>query len=746
MTARSCSLVVIVLAGCAAPAVSPEATPSATPAAATLGEPLPSLDVMTRTFDARADREIPLARALDQLAKADVAFLGETHLDDTTHRVELAALEGLADRRKSVVLAMEMFERDSQPALDDYLAGRIDEATFLERSHPWANYRTDYRPLIEAAKRRGIPVVGSNAATDVRRKIAMGGGKETFDKLDGPERALVAAKLFPDPDAYWARVDRAVRGHGMGGGTPSAEERLYSTQCLWDNTMAESVVQALDRHPGALVVHVNGGFHSDFGGGIPAQILARLPAARIATATIVPTDDLHTIARDEERGRADVVVYALSRARGLQDATHGVAISDELRFRIDVPKDASEAHRSPLIVWIPDDGGRPSDSLSYWRAALEDQAALVVVEAPYRETADDLHVGGRLFFGDTFSEDQGRLQEGLERLVEYVARHYPVDREHVVVAGEGAGATAVAWSALYSRRLPCAMVAVEPRSIGKLGEQPLPELAPATRHLTIVPAPSPHDALDEWIASARGVGLDAAAAVLPGGDPARRWAVENAVRTAAGLPMRVYEESREGGPRTILLLDADTPLGRDWARLYARRLEQRHGVASIATPDTVEDALRALDEEHETSAVAMKQLSFRSDQPQAFRPGDLADGKSLPLAPGSFGGTTVLVVPAGTSDADRAAWRELEEKKAIRSRSRFASLRVAFAEGEPSLGKVLDEIRDSGRSNVLVVPAAYCATAEEMQKLRSDAAAHAHGLEIAWLPGLGGEVRPPDAP
>ena len=37
--------------------------------------------------------------------------------------------------------------RDVQGVLDDYLAGRIDEAEFLSGSRPWQNYRTGYRPL-----------------------------------------------------------------------------------------------------------------------------------------------------------------------------------------------------------------------------------------------------------------------------------------------------------------------------------------------------------------------------------------------------------------------------------------------------------------------------------------------------------------------------------------------------------------------------------------------------------------------
>src|SRR5215510_13830146 len=61
------------------------------------------------------------------LAKADVVFVGEEHDDPATHHLELAILEGLARRRRPIIVSMEMFERDTQPAVDAYLAGRINE-------------------------------------------------------------------------------------------------------------------------------------------------------------------------------------------------------------------------------------------------------------------------------------------------------------------------------------------------------------------------------------------------------------------------------------------------------------------------------------------------------------------------------------------------------------------------------------------------------------------------------------------
>ena len=120
--------------------------------------------------DGRTGERLSLDKLLGILSGADVVFLGETHDDDTTHRFESAVFDGMLTRRPSkVVLAMEMFECDVQPQLDEYLAGKIDEATFLSKSRPWGNYREAYRPLIEKAKaagRTGCRIQFSTALAD----------------------------------------------------------------------------------------------------------------------------------------------------------------------------------------------------------------------------------------------------------------------------------------------------------------------------------------------------------------------------------------------------------------------------------------------------------------------------------------------------------------------------------------------------------------------------------------------------
>ena len=73
-----------------------------------------------------------LETALKLLLEFNVIFIGEEHLSRESHEAELAVLTGLVGHDPNLVLALEMFERDIQPLLDDYLKGAVSEKQFLE--------------------------------------------------------------------------------------------------------------------------------------------------------------------------------------------------------------------------------------------------------------------------------------------------------------------------------------------------------------------------------------------------------------------------------------------------------------------------------------------------------------------------------------------------------------------------------------------------------------------------------------
>ncbi len=297
-------MAMLTVAACAPAA--PSLTPS--PVAAPL--------VIERAMDTRSGRAIEWTALVDSLAGADVVFLGEQHDDSSTHRLELAVLEGLAARGRDVTLALEMFERDVQPLLDRYLAGQVSEEEFRAGSRPWPNYQTDYRPLVELARERGWPVVASN----VPRPFASAVGRDglsVIDTLSAEQRGWVAADLSCPDDAYRRKFFDAMAGMGGHGGADSAAaiamlQRFYQAQCVKDETMGESVAAAFA--PGRIVVHVNGAFHSDERLGTVTRTVRRQPSIRALVVSFVPAPLAATLSPTELAERGDFVVITVRKS------------------------------------------------------------------------------------------------------------------------------------------------------------------------------------------------------------------------------------------------------------------------------------------------------------------------------------------------------------------------------------------------------------------------------------------------
>ena len=276
-----------------------------------------------RVYDTARGRFIDFEMMLATVATSDVLLLGEQHDDPVTHALEAATLEGIGRRRDHVVLAMEMFERDAQRPLSDYLAGTLSEAAFLAASRPWPRYVTDYRPMVEYAKSRGWPVIAGNVPRRLASAVARA-GLAVFDTTALGDRLLAALEFQCPKDAYYARFSDTMgdmSGHGPTAPKTPAErdvvvEKMYQSQCVKDETMGESIASAIINGPaGTLVVHVNGSFHSDYRMGTAERARQRLPGKRVTVVSFVPVTDLDAIDAAAQRALGDYVVFTLAPAK-----------------------------------------------------------------------------------------------------------------------------------------------------------------------------------------------------------------------------------------------------------------------------------------------------------------------------------------------------------------------------------------------------------------------------------------------
>ena len=95
-------------------------------------------------------------------------------------------------------------------------------------------------------------------------------------------------------------------------------ERYYFSQCLKDETMAESIATSYTAaalaSPHPVVVHFNGAFHSDYAEGTAARAKRRLPGKRIVVISMRPVKDLDALKPDADELRlGNYVVYTIGK-------------------------------------------------------------------------------------------------------------------------------------------------------------------------------------------------------------------------------------------------------------------------------------------------------------------------------------------------------------------------------------------------------------------------------------------------
>jgi uncharacterized iron-regulated protein len=675
----------------------------------------------SRLFDGKSFAELSWEEALDRLAKAEVVFLGETHLDQLTHDAELELLRGLTLRRGGrVTLSMEMFERDVQPAVDDYLAGRIDETAFLARSRPWGNYATDYRPLVEFARRESLPLVAANLPALLRQKLARG-GQAAFDALSPAERACAPARLIENPPAYWERVENVTRGHGALGpsasGTSGAGEHLFDGQNLWDNTMADAIALERAKRPDRLVVHVCGGFHMEHRQGTVWQLEQRAPGVAIATLSIEATSDVAGESPDDPEPRADLLLAVESRARSEQEGAAAVVVAHEQHYRLTVPPHSVGADRPlPLLVWLCDDGESPDDGIALWQPLLGRECALLALEPNHPFAGEEGVRRGRWYFAGKADEGGGEAAAAVERALEVVTRDEPgggapalrIDRDRVVVAGERAGGAMAFCAARFAGRAKFDALAFAPAAQDELELLALP-LPPGRsrppRRLTILDRDERRAAWSELTARDGELRITTAIEPFPSDLAAAERAEVDRVRGACGLAPLPADAAAEE-----LLKPGSPALATPRGRLFARVLSRRVRAAGS----------------HETPSLAITAAAF-------------ADGTRLPLSSGPFGGTTIVVVDDAAGEQELAAWMALESPDVLQKSHRFHRLRIAHGSGDHSPRAVIERLRAENpqRRDFLVVPAAFCVDDAALRALRAGLGPLADELHLELLPGLG---------
>ena len=272
----------------------------------------PDLDQHFTVFDGKGNPS-SLAAIVKAMDGADAIFLGEQHDDSVGHSLEFEIFKQAVanySARRRVALSMEMFERDIQIVVDEYLNGQVSEAQFLASSRPWGNYKTDYRPLVELAKDKKLPVIAANAP---RRYVNMvsRGGRDTLNGLTKEAKTWLAPLPYGEPSETYSKKFKALMGP-----SPEAQmgiDKILASQSLWDATMSNSVASFLKKNKHALVVHLNGSFHTESRLGTIDHLLRYVPKAKVLVVTMRYEDDFKTFDKSKDTNIGDFVILTDSK-------------------------------------------------------------------------------------------------------------------------------------------------------------------------------------------------------------------------------------------------------------------------------------------------------------------------------------------------------------------------------------------------------------------------------------------------
>ena len=118
-----------------------------------------------KIYSTRLNKEVNVNVIVEDMKNYNVLFFGEEHNDSVAHFLEFKIFETLHQSFSNhTTLSMEMFDRDVQTVMNEYLQGSIREKNFTKDARAWSNYR-DYKPMVEFAKSNKLDVVCANSPT-----------------------------------------------------------------------------------------------------------------------------------------------------------------------------------------------------------------------------------------------------------------------------------------------------------------------------------------------------------------------------------------------------------------------------------------------------------------------------------------------------------------------------------------------------------------------------------------------------
>jgi uncharacterized iron-regulated protein len=221
---------------------------------------VPNLEAHAHTITRLSDgQSISISQLATAAGNADLLLVGENHDDKSHHDLELELIRALSSRYLHLAIGMEMMQADNQKWLDEWIAGRLNEAAMRRVfEQNWADWNM-YREIFTFARDNHIPMVALNVPLGIVKKVAAHGfasltAEERKDLPDGTSCDLSNPQI-----ALLRQSFRGTSGHLNAG-----KEFSYfcEAQTVRNSGMAINMVRFLQKHPRRKIVTLTGTWHA----------------------------------------------------------------------------------------------------------------------------------------------------------------------------------------------------------------------------------------------------------------------------------------------------------------------------------------------------------------------------------------------------------------------------------------------------------------------------------------------------
>jgi uncharacterized iron-regulated protein len=251
--------------------------------------------VLDAIIDTATGETIDATAMASRLRSVRLLLVGETHTSVESHRVELQVLRALHAAGRKIVIGLEMFPYDAQPALDAWNQGRWTEQQFLDQSHwyeAWGYHWGYYRDIFLFARQAHLPLVAVNAPRAVVSTVRQKG----LAAVSSDDAAHLPPRIDVESDEHLAffKASFAQEESLHSGMSDEALKSMLAAQATWDGAMGWNATKALanTNDPSAIAVVLAGSGHVAYGLGIERQARTWFDGA-IASIIPVPIADDH---------------------------------------------------------------------------------------------------------------------------------------------------------------------------------------------------------------------------------------------------------------------------------------------------------------------------------------------------------------------------------------------------------------------------------------------------------------------